>query len=63
MPQNLVNATIRIGIDLKLFNILCEAPGSLTTKQLTEATGATPVFLGLSTKPPIDSTLIVIDGL
>lgn len=62
MLQNLVNATIRIGIDLKLFDILCEAPGPLTTKQLAEATGATPVFLGWSNKPPID-TLIMIDGI
>jgi len=46
MLQNLVPASIRIGIDLKLFGILCEAREPLTTEQLFEATGAGPVFLG-----------------
>lgn len=61
--QNLAHATIRIGIDLKLFDILCEASGPLTTTQLAGATGATSVFLGLSRISPITSTLIVIGGI
>jgi len=48
MLQNLVLASIRIGIDLKLFSILCEARKPLTTEQLVKATGAGPVFLGTS---------------
>jgi len=62
MHQNLVHATIRVGIDLKLFDILCEARGPLTTKQLAEATGAAPVFLGSFIKPPKECTISVTDG-
>jgi hypothetical protein len=35
-------ATARIGADLKIFNILVDAKGPLTIKEIAEKTGANP---------------------
>ncbi|CAF9905192.1 MAG: hypothetical protein HETSPECPRED_004907 [Heterodermia speciosa] len=43
--NNLQLAAIRVGIDLKLFDILDESSQPLTTSQLAKATGAVPDFL------------------
>ncbi|KAL8793067.1 MAG: hypothetical protein Q9195_004379 [Heterodermia aff. obscurata] len=43
--SNFQLAAIRIGIDLKLFDILDESTRPLTTSQLAKATGAIPEFL------------------
>jgi len=44
--QNLQLAGVRIGIDLKLFELLSESPGPMTQEQLAQKTGAAPVLLG-----------------
>lgn len=40
-------ACIRTAIDLKLFELLTQADGPLTVDQLSESTGANPVFTGM----------------
>lgn len=44
--QQLQPALVRIGCDLKLFNILAESPTPLTVESLAEKTGAAPTLLG-----------------
>ncbi|PYH30554.1 O-methyltransferase [Aspergillus neoniger CBS 115656] len=43
---NMQLACIRTAIDLKLFELLTQADGPLTVDQLSESTGANPVFMG-----------------
>ncbi|MCJ1423356.1 hypothetical protein MMC29_001239 [Sticta canariensis] len=38
-------AVVRVGIDLKLFNLLCEHNDSLNLEELTKHTGADPTLL------------------
>ena len=45
---NLQLAGLRIGADLKLFNILSESSSPLTIDQISKNTKADPVLLGLS---------------
>ena len=45
--QNMQLACIRTAIDLKLFELLTQADGPLTVDQLSESTGANPVFMGM----------------
>ena len=46
MVQNLQLASVRIGIDLKLFEILTESDDPMTVEQLAASTGASPSLLG-----------------
>jgi hypothetical protein len=47
IPRQQVQVTlVRIGCDLKLFNILSESPTPLTVAALAEKTGAAPTLLG-----------------
>lgn len=39
-------ASVRVGLDLGIFNKLVDVKGSLTLTELSEATGADPVLLG-----------------
>lgn len=48
MYMHLQIASVRIGIDLKLFDLLSASTEPLTVEQLRQKTGAAPVFLGLS---------------
>lgn len=43
--QNFRLAAARIGMDLKLFDILAESPKALTVSELSEKTGAAPLLL------------------
>lgn len=45
---NLQLAGLRIGADLKLFNILSESSSPLTIDQISETTKADPVLLSIS---------------
>jgi hypothetical protein len=40
---------IRVGIDLKIFDLLADSQSPLSLEQLTQATGADPVLLGKHT--------------
>ena len=44
--QHMQVAVVRIGCDLKLFNILAENPNPLTVDSLSQKTSAAPTLLG-----------------
>lgn len=41
-------AVVRVGVDLKLFNLLCERDDSWSLEELAKRTGADPTLLGES---------------
>lgn len=45
MFLHLQNAVVRVGIDIKLFNLLSESDDPLSLDQLTKSTGADPTLL------------------
>jgi hypothetical protein len=46
MVQGLHTASIRVGLDLNIFNKLVDADRPLALDELAESTGADPVLLG-----------------
>jgi hypothetical protein len=48
--QHLQISSVRVGCDLKLFDLLAGSDTPLSVEQLQKQTGAAPVFLGKSSQ-------------